>query len=141
MSREANICARASRAGQANSRRSAQDSDRHRNEFAQRNGERSLRRPTELRVGITCRRHGIRKSRTRSAPRHRLSVPVCAERVNFCAIAVCSACGRSSWGTCCRYDPDAGHSGVSQTLKADGRGRCLRGRKHYKDGRLRDFVG
>src|SRR6266581_1792210 len=33
---------------------------------------------------------------TRSAPRHGLNMPVCKERVDFCAAVVCTACGRST---------------------------------------------
>src|SRR5262249_57977466 len=34
---------------------------------------------------------------SRSAPRHRLGVPVCAERSNFEAVVACSATGGRSW--------------------------------------------
>src|SRR5262249_61256276 len=80
---------------------------------------------------------------SRSAPRHRLGVPVCAERSNFEAVVACSATGGRSWCARTGILSHPWHSGSSSSVRieADGRASVLGGCKYNECHRFGNSVG
>src|SRR4051794_19155930 len=72
-------------------------------------------------------------------------MPVCAERVNFCAVGMCSTQRNATWigrhGVIVAGDRDAWRSWIEGcSLEPHGVKVILRGRKHDKSYRLSDLV-